>query len=175
MSIIFRAVETVWVCSHGAPSAFSADDEYNRAPIRTYPSEHDMFFKPSPWCGHNKILIVERKNRTVKIILAKHNDESTIANPEQIVASAAFLSNMFSGNLILSSSELAKEYISSTMVITCTVVTQELLQAYNEQIAMRTLQRLMLSRASYVLQRAMFKSGDTVWVFYYSTKRNEKV
>lgn len=108
-------------------------------------------------------------------MLAKLNDSCTDATPEQIVARAAFLSNMFSDNRILSSFELVRGYSPSIMGIPHTIVTQELLNAHKEQVATRTLQRLMSSRALDALRKAMFNPGDDVWIFHRTTKQNEKV
>lgn len=71
---IIRPIEITWICKHRAPDAISADDEYNRAPLRNYLSSHDILFKPRPARRHNKISIVESKNRTIKTILAKLDD-----------------------------------------------------------------------------------------------------
>lgn len=175
MATIIRIIETVWVCKHGAPVAVSADDEYNRSPSRNYFAAHDIQFKPRPARRHNKLGIVERKNKTVKAILAKLNDENTAATPETLISRTAFLSNMFSGNKLLSSFELVRGYSPSVLGIPRTLVTNALLQAHREQIATRTIQRLMSSRAPHVVRPDMFNPGDPVWVFYRTTKQNEKV
>lgn len=48
-------------------------------------------------------VFVERKNGVVKAILAKLADENSKADVATLVARAGFLSNMFSGNRLLSS------------------------------------------------------------------------
>lgn len=90
MATIIRIIETEWICKHGAPTAASADDEYNRAVLRDFLTSHGITFKPRPARRHNKLGIVERKNQVVKTILGKLNDETSTATP---VSRAAFLSN----------------------------------------------------------------------------------
>lgn len=92
-----------------------------------------------------------------------------------MVDRAAFFSNMFSGNMALSSFQLVRGYSPSVMGIPKTIVTEDILQAHKEQVAARTLQILMNTRAPNALGQDMFKPGDAVWVFYKSTKQDEKV
>lgn len=174
-STIIRLLETEWICHHGAPHAASADDEYNRAPVRNYLSSHDITFKPRPARRHNKTGIVERKNQVVKTILSKLDADTSEGTPVTLVSRAAFLSNMFSGNRTLSSFELVRGYSPSVVGIPKTVVTEELLQAHKEQVAVRTLQRLMTSHAPQVARPSLFNPGDPVWVCYNTSKQNEPV
>ena len=58
MATIIKAIENVWIYRHGAPKAVSADDEYNRRPLRTYLETHDVLFRPPPTRRHNKLGIV---------------------------------------------------------------------------------------------------------------------
>ena len=92
MATIIKAIENVWICRHGAPKAVSADDEYNRRPLRTYLETHDVLLRPRPTRRHNKLGIVERRNGTVKAIIAKLNDESTSTDTtaETIITRASF-------------------------------------------------------------------------------------
>lgn len=175
METIIRVVETGWICKHGAPKAISADDEYNRKPLRQYLSAHEVTFKPRPVRRHNKTGIVERKNGTVKAILRKLNDEPSNADPHTLISRAAFLSNMFSGNRTLSSFELVRGYRPSVVGLPSTIVTSEILEAHKEQAAIRSLQRLLLSRAPSTTRKDLFSPNDPVWVFYKSSKQNEKV
>lgn len=102
MDTVISVLEGYWVCRHGAPQAISADDEYNRKPLRAYLRSHNIQFKTRPARRHNKIGIVERKNRTLKAILSKLNDEKSSATVQIILSRASLLSNLFSGNRLLS-------------------------------------------------------------------------
>ena len=172
--VIVRVIEQSWVCRHGAPKALSADDEYNRRPILDYLRTHEIQFKARPARRHNKTGIVERKIGVVKSILYKLNDEVSTAAASSIVARAAFLSNLFSGNRLLSSFELARGFSPSIIGIPPSVVPQELLEAHREQVAIRALQRIAHSRAPAMPHSEIFSPGTPVWVFYRTTKQNEK-
>lgn len=52
-------------------------------------------------------------------------------------------------------------------------VTRKMLDAYKEQAAARSLQRLLHSRSPQLQPRRMFHTGDLVWVYYLSSKQNE--
>lgn len=175
METIVKTVETVWVCQHGAPTAISSDDEYNRAPLRKYLSTNSILFKPRPARRHNKLGVVERKNGVVKAILSKLNKEHSNTDAVTLVSRAAFLSNLFSGNKILSSFELVRGYSPSVVGIPKSQVTIELLNAHKEQAATCSLQRLLHSRCPTVISKELFNPGDPICVFYGSSKQNEAV
>lgn len=175
MKTVIQAIESSWVCKHGAPLAISADDEYNRRLFHNYLVSHGIQFQPRPARRHNKLGIVERKNSTIKAIVSKLDDERSDAWTETLVSSASFQSNMFSGNKLLSSFELARGYWPSILGIPKTVATEELLKAHREQVAIRTIQRLLNSNAPTVTYKDMFNSGDPVWIHYRSSKNNEPV
>lgn len=122
---------------------------------------------------HNKTGIVERKNATIKAILSKLNNESSEASVETLVRRAAFLSNLFSGNRVLSSFELVRGYRPSIVGLPSNLVTQELLDARKEQTPTRKSQRLLQSRAHHSHHPDLFNSGDSVWVFNKTSKQNE--
>jgi len=73
--------------------------------------------KARPARRHNKLGIVERKNGTLRTIIAKLDSDVTEAGPEVVVSRAAFLSNMFSGSSVLSSFELVRGYSPSVVGI----------------------------------------------------------
>lgn len=94
---------------------------------------------------HNKTGIVERKNGTVTSIIARLDDEISSASINSIIEKASFLSNMFSGNKLLSSFELVRGYQPSVLSLPRSIVNQEILDAHKEQVATRKLQRLLHS------------------------------
>ena len=170
-----EAIETLWICQHGAPRAVSADDEFNCVALQQFLRAHNIEFKPRPTRRHNKTGIVERKNATIKAILGKLDDELSDATANTLLKRATFFSNMFSGSHILSSFELVRGYRPSVVGLPCNSVTQELLDAHKEQVATRKLQRLLKSRNHHCHQPDLFIAGDRVWVFYKTSKQNEAV
>lgn len=174
MASIIAILEQRWFCKHGQPRSLSSDDEYNRKPLREFLNTRKVSFKPRPARRHNKLGIVERKNSTVKMILAKLSDEPNEDTTATLIERAAFLLNMFSGSKILSSFELARGYRPSIMGIPQRIVKADILNAHKEQVAVRTLQRLLHSRAPNVVKQELFNKDDPVWVYYKSTKQNER-
>lgn len=172
--VFIREIERSWVCRHGAPNAVSADDEYNKKATHLYLRTHDIQFKPRPARRHNKTGIVERKIVTVKSILNKLNDEDTEAPVSVVVARAALLSNTFSGSRILSSFELVRGYSPSIASIPDKIISQDLLDAHREQVAIRALQRLLKSRAHNLPSVTMLQPNTPIWVYYRTSKQNEK-
>ena len=170
-----NAIEKVWIYCNGAPDAVSADDEYNCVALRQFLHIHNIVFKPRPTRRHNKTGIVERKNATVKAILNKLDDEQSNADTETLLKRGGFLSNMFSGNKLLSSFELVRGYRPSILGLPRTIVTEEILEAHKQQVATRKLQRLLNSKAHQSPQPQLFSPGDSVWVFYKTSKQNEDV
>ena len=153
----------------------SADDEYNRKKLLCFLDTHDITFKPRPARRHNKVGIVERKNGTLKEIIRRLDTDISTADAYLIAKRATFLSKMFSGSRLLSSFELVRGYSPSVLGLPSSEITEELLQAHKQQVATRALQRLMGSRAPATPAPEMFAPGDEVWVFYKSSKQNEKV
>lgn len=171
---IIRELEHIWICRHRAPLAISADDEYNRSKLVSYLSSHDISFKPRPTRGHNKIGFVERKNQTIKSILNKLKMEKSNATASEMVTRATFLSNMYSGSRIFSSFELVGRYQPSVLGIPPLIVPTELLEAHMEQAAARALQRAIYSRTPATPLSDIFKPNDCVWVWYATSKQNER-
>lgn len=172
---MIHVIETSWIYRHGAPDAISADDEFNCEALRQFLNVHNVQFKPRPTRRHNKTGIVERKNATLKTIIARLDDEKSNVSVNSLVERASFLSNMFSGNKILSSFQLVRGYKPSVIGLPRSLVTEELLDAHKEQVATRKLQRLLHSRAHRHHQPDLFSPGDNVWVFYKTSKQNETV
>lgn len=177
MDTILQTIEAAWTCQHGAPSALSADDEYSRKPLRNYLSAHSILFKPRPERRPNKIGKVGRKNCTVKAVLGKLDDEISDATPETLVSlsHAAFLSNPFSGNNILSSFEVVRVYLPAVVGIPKSMVTSELLDAHKAQAATSSLKCMLHARSPIVIQKELFKAGDPVWIFYNQASRTNRV
>lgn len=171
---ITQMLENTWVLRHGAPVAISADDEYNRKHLRAFLIAHSVTFKPRPTRRHNKTGIVERKIQTVKEIIRRMDKEITSASAEEIVSRAIFMSNFFSGTHILSSFQLVRGYQPSILGIPPSTVPPDLLHAHTEQVATRALQRAMRSRSSTFAPQQAYKPGDVIWVWYATTKGNER-
>lgn len=96
------------------------------------------------------------------------------ATASTLVARASFLMNMFHGNSILSAFQLARGYAPSILGITSSVVNAELLEAHIETVATRAIQKAMKYRNNNVIPSNKFNEGDRVWIFYKTSKQNER-
>lgn len=172
--ILVNNLDIAWVFEHGAPEALSADDEFNRTPIRNALKCRSIQFNPRPARRHNKCGIVERKNGTVKRILEKLTNADSVSCPDLLVAKACYLSNCLYGNKILSAFEMAKGYAPSIAGIPSRIIPEELMRAHKRQAALRSLNRLLRSRDSRQLTAGDIKEGDKVAYFYNSSKASEK-
>lgn len=130
-------------------------------PVLNYLNTHNIIFKPRPTCPHKKTEIVQHKVPTVKAIISGLGDEKTSASKDTVVALVAFLSNIFSGNCILSSFKLAKGYNPSVVGFPNTMVSQELGDAHHKQAAIRDLIHLNRSRSPH-LTPAHFFNPETI-------------
>lgn len=82
---------------------------------------------------------------------------------------------MFHGNSNLSAFQLARGYAPSILGIPSSVVTIDILNAHVAVVATRALHRVMKSRDNNVQAKEAFKKGDQVWVFFKTSKQNERV
>ena len=173
VALMTENIENNWICRHGAPAAFSADYELDKAALRRFLSRHGIEFSPRPSRRHNKVGVVERKNGTIKRILSKLENEPSSAAPEALIIRANFLSNLFSGSKVLSSFQLARGYSPSLLGLPRTLVTPDLLDAHREQVALRALQRLLKARKPNTVPTHVLQPGTPIWVFFDSSKQNE--
>lgn len=173
---IIKQFDTLWGYRHGTPNFISGDDEFNRPTIVKALADRGVIMKPRPSIRHNKVGLVERKNRTIKQIVEKLRLEENIKHEgaANIITKAIFLSNAFSGSSIVSAFELARGYAPSLMGSGSRMVSEEMLQAHKQQAAIRALHRLLRSRNPKVIDRTAIKRGDEVLYYYNSTKNNEQ-
>ena len=75
---------------------------------------------------------------------------------------------------MLSSFQLARGYSPSILGMPSQEVSQELLDAHVETVAIRAVQKVMRSKVSCVQPRTSFKAGMKAWVSYKTSKQNER-
>ena len=172
--LMASTLERIWLLRHGAPSEFSSDAEFDKAPMRRFLASHSIERKSRPVRRHNKTGIVERKNRTLKGVLERLQHDDTEASPELILDRAVFFSNIFAGSKLLSSFQLARGFAPSFLGMPSTVVSPTVFEAAKQQTAARALTRLLHSRAPSTVPPSCLRPGTLVWFYYKSTKNNEK-
>lgn len=171
---LIDVLDVAWIFTHGTPGSLSADDEFNREPVRKALQTRMIYFKPRPTRRHNKCGIVERKNATIKRILERLVQADEDSSPEVLVAKACFLSNCLHGTKVLSSFELARGYTPSIVGNPSRKVPSEILDVHKRQSAIRALNQLMRSRHTKLLTKMDINTGDDVAYYYNSTKGNER-
>lgn len=159
-------IDQHWFDRHGAPAAFSSDPEF-QAPILTkFLQRHKINIRKRPSRRHNKTGIVERNNGVFKAIFYRLAKEQSTASASALVSRASFLSNLFVGSNTLSAFQLARGYTPSVLGLPPTIVTQDILDAHCEQVALRAIQKLLRSRNNHTIPANILKPGTDVFVFY---------
>lgn len=167
-------IEKEWIYHHGAPAMFSADPEFSRQFMERFLTAHGIQLKPRPSRSSAKNGRVERNNGTFKLLLSRLTKENSTASPRTLVARASFLTNMFHGSAMLSAFQLAKGYSPSVLGMPSRDVSQELLDAHIEAVSIRAVQKVMRCKAPSVQPHTSFKPGMRIWVFYKTSKQNER-
>lgn len=143
--------------------------------MRTSLEAHNIAMKPRLARRDNKLEVVERKNGVTKATIMKLEIEESSGSSELIIEKAKHLCNRFSWSRTLSSFELDRGYIPSTLGIPYKLVSKQLLVAHKGYLAVRALQKLLSSRNSDVPQPTMLNEGDRVWILFKTTAQNIKV
>lgn len=84
-------LERIWIYNHGSPSSFSSDFEFDTKAMASFLESHGIENKPRAVRRHNKTGVVERKHRTLKVIVEKIGAEATKTFDATILSRATFL------------------------------------------------------------------------------------
>lgn len=171
---MMNLIETEWLYHHGAPKSFSADPEFCRPIFEKFLISHKVTLKPRPSRSSAKNGHVERNNGVFKTILSRLSKEVTASSPAMLVARASFMSSMFHGNAILSAFQLARGYSPSILGVPSSDVSQSMLDAHMESVAVRAINRVSRSKMRNVEPRSSFPKGAKVWIYYKTSKQNER-
>jgi hypothetical protein len=150
----------------------------DNATFMQYLEHHVITYKAQPARRHNKTGFVESGHSSIKLLarrLVLDSKSSTMHNrlpsfPE-LISHATFLRNHLYGSRILSSFEQARGYQHSIADLPVGIITPALLQAHAEQIARRTLSRLLKARHVNLLDHSVLKPGTAINVFTKIGKR----
>lgn len=85
------------------------------------------------------------------------------------------MANLFHGNAVMSAFQLARGYAPSVAGVPSSKVPTEMLEAHIQVSATRAVQKALRSNRSKVVQQNALKPGTKVWIFYNSSKQNERV
>lgn len=171
--IMMNKIEEEWIYHHGAPKFFSADPEFCRSNMQKFLHSHSIELQARPSRSSSKNGKVERNNGLFKNILSRITKETTRASSNTLVARASFLTNMFHGNSILSSFQLARGYSPSILGIPNSRVTTEILNAYKRTSANRAIHRLLKSHDNHLIHPSSLPPGTKIWVYYNTSAQND--
>jgi len=155
--------DRTWISRHGAPATVSGDPEFNHFAFKNLLKSHDVKFEARPARRHNKVGTVERKNAVLRLILQRLLLQCPDTTVSSLIARANFLGNLFSGSKVASSFEQARGYSPGLCGIRHSIVPPELIEAHQEQVASRALQRLLSSKSPQLLTPDALPKGTKIW------------
>lgn len=138
--------EAVWIAQFWAPSHVLGDNAFSNNEFKQYLDSHGITFRSIPPRRHNKN-VLESKHRVLRDICTRILSQNRAQKPDILIQSILRISNDLYVNDIASSQELAKGYtrpISNTLPVP---VPHEILEAHNELIAKRKLNKILRSKA----------------------------
>lgn len=95
--IMMQKLEERWICKHGAPKTFSADNEFCRPFFVHYLNGHKVDVKIRPARSSNKNGKVERSNSVFKQMLNRMARELTNASVNLLIARASLMTSLLYG------------------------------------------------------------------------------
>lgn len=149
VDFITSAIETRWICIHGALTSFSSDPEFCRPVLARFLKAHEIKFRERPARYSPKNDRVERNNSMFKSTLHRMCKERTYAAAATIVASSSLVTNLVHGSSTMKLFQLTRGYSPSMLRIPSTNVPPELLDSHVEITSKRALQKLLKSRVTH--------------------------
>ena len=98
MKVANEIVESLWIHQHGRPFAIGFGPEFNKKDFLDMLRRDEIIAEPRPARRHNKMGRVERKHRTIKLIISRLAYPYPEASNVWVVKFAVFLSNIMYGN-----------------------------------------------------------------------------
>lgn len=120
----------IWYLSHGAPKEVRGDREFDKGILREW-----LSFVPVPSRRHNKTGIFERKNKDLKDILEKFEQDKafTRLRIQVRVNNAQFTSYILYGNNVLSAFEISRGYTPSIEGTGKSSIPEAIVSAHNSE------------------------------------------
>ena len=108
------------------------------------------------------------------MVLSRIAKEGTSASHSTMVSRALFMTNMFHGSATLCAFQLSGGYAPSILGMASNAVSQGLLEAHLEAVAINAIQRVERSKVRNVEPHTSFAKGMRVWVNFKTSKQNER-
>lgn len=164
-------LESIWIHQHGTLVSFSADIEFSTRRMSKNLEIHGIKFNKRPARSHNKTVIIEGKQRTIKSIFERLQYDMSHVFDAMMLCRATLLSNLFSGSKISSSFALAEDYKPTALEVESKVVTAELLEPYREVEMIKALHQLIKYRNPQKCLPVAISQGSTY--IFISRRRNK--
>ena len=163
MKAAAEIVESLWLHQHGRPVAIGFDPEFNKTEFLEMLKRNGIIAEPRPARRHNKMGRIERKHRTIKLILSRLAYANPLASDIWLVKFATFLSNIMYGNRYASAFELARGYTPSVTGTRLIKVPQDVLEAHKTIIAQRALAHILKTKAVMPIAPKLLTPGTRIY------------
>ena len=165
LSSLIECVERLWTSNHGSPHAMYVDSEFNKGVFCAFLKENSIVARVVPPGRHNK-LRVERKNKTLKLFIRKLRTAFPGRSLQWSAKRANFLANIFYGSKSVSAFELARGYSPRiTDGTNLSLVEPEVIQAYLDDRATKTLDKILVHRKHQNRIPDSIKPGDRILAY----------
>lgn len=94
------------------------------------------------------------------------------ASASTLVVRGSCMTNLFHGNAVLSAFQMARGYALSILVITYSVVSQDILDYHIDTTEIRALQKVQRTNNNGVEPHTAFVKGDREWFLQKSSQQN---
>ena len=173
MEVAARQFEYKWINVHGAPKIVSGDLEFLNTTFLNAIRYFGCEFEQRPARRHNKLGVVERKNSIIRVMAQRvHSDAKFFSVSkgsefmlEDILSRATYLANILYGSKALSSFEMARGYKPSITGLPKIKLTDDILEAHEEQQARRPLSLLEKSKTPRPVNPSKLSRDDQVYFF----------
>ena len=163
---ILSVFERIWIHANGKSMNVVMGSEFHKEVVSTWFSKRDIKLSPIPARRHNKVGVVERKNRVVKDVLERLDSDPNYDGYsfESRLSLTEFISNVMYGNQVASSFEMARGFTPGIGGLAPQPIPNTIRVAYEETQARRLLKRIMKSRPAQKSSQNMYEEGERVLV-----------
>lgn len=164
----------MWIDRHGAAKSFSTDPEFCKDWFKKFSKSHNKSLGPRLLRSSHKNGNVEQNNGVFKFALDKLSREICSDTEVSLLSRASLLSNMLNGSSVLSAFQMLLGYSLSIEGLPPTIVPKEIFDAHIQLTTDRALLKATKAYASQLLTQKRLPPGTPVWVFYKTSKQNER-
>ena len=174
MTLAAERFEAIWIYNHGRPVNCAFDPEFNKSPFLEMLSKHGVIPKPRPARRHNKMGRVERKHRTIKLILSRLVLDHPTASNWWLIKFGVFLSNVLGGDKLATSFEQVRGYTPGLFATPMMKTPTDVLEAHKNLVAHRALHQVLKTKAVAPIAHKVLTPGTHIYG-YVETKKGHAI